>query len=260
MAALISKPGITNASVLAIPKTWDGTWFRSFVNSQLTGADVRNAVGANGIVVSGTLASPYATISLGGTGPITLTNNVTITPASGNALIVNQPTGGNAIVSNGNLVVNNAAGTTIYFEVEPGSTPEISARGPTAGVLVDMTPDRGTFTLTGTGFAAGTTSTATWYRIGNVVVLNIGTLQGTSNATTFTATGLPAAITPNLTQTQPCFDMLDNGAGTVAAAQFSSGSGTITFQKSFGVTTAWTNAGTKGVNNSGGTTLVYQLN
>jgi hypothetical protein len=54
--------------------------------------------------------------------------------------------------------------------------------------------------------------------------------------------------------------MLDNSAGTVAAAQFSSGSGTITFEKSFGVTTAWTNAGTKGVNNSGGTTIFYLLN
>ena len=93
MAALISKPGITNASVLAIPKTWDGTWFRSFVNSQLTGADVRNAVGKNGIVVSGTLASPYATISLGGTGAITLTNDVTISPTSGVGLTINAAAG-----------------------------------------------------------------------------------------------------------------------------------------------------------------------
>jgi hypothetical protein len=68
---LASKPGITSASTLAIPKEWDATWFRSFINNQLKGGDVRNAVGANGIKVSGNISSPYATIS-GGTAPMTI--------------------------------------------------------------------------------------------------------------------------------------------------------------------------------------------
>ena len=60
---LASKPGITSASTLSIPKDWSPVWFRWFINNLLKGADVRNAVGANGIVVTGNIASPYATIS-----------------------------------------------------------------------------------------------------------------------------------------------------------------------------------------------------
>jgi hypothetical protein len=61
---LKSKPGLTGASALSIPKDWDATWFRNFINNLLKGADVRNAIGANGISVTGTIASPYATIGL----------------------------------------------------------------------------------------------------------------------------------------------------------------------------------------------------
>jgi hypothetical protein len=96
MATLISKPGITNASVLTIPTTWGGTWFRSFVNNQLTGADVRNAIAGAGITISGNLSTPYATISAGGSGNPTFTGDVTITPTNGVALTINQPTGASA--------------------------------------------------------------------------------------------------------------------------------------------------------------------
>lgn len=78
---------MTSASVLAIPKQWDGKWFRDLISNQLQGADVRNAVGVNGIVVSGTIASPYATIGFGA--PVTLPGTVTITnPSSGLTLNV----------------------------------------------------------------------------------------------------------------------------------------------------------------------------
>lgn len=61
---LKTKPGINGANTLSIPTTWDATWFRRFIANSLKGADVRNAVGVNGIVVSGTIASPYATIGI----------------------------------------------------------------------------------------------------------------------------------------------------------------------------------------------------
>lgn len=71
MAALISKPGLTSASVaVTIPSDWqkDGQrWMKQFIGNQLQGADVRNAVGANGITISGTIATPYATIAIPGT-------------------------------------------------------------------------------------------------------------------------------------------------------------------------------------------------
>jgi hypothetical protein len=62
VGVLISKPGLTSATTLAIPTNWSASWFRSLIASYLTGADVRNAVGSGGIVVSGNITSPYATI------------------------------------------------------------------------------------------------------------------------------------------------------------------------------------------------------
>jgi hypothetical protein len=76
---LKTKPGINGANVLSIPTEWDATWFRKFLNNSLKGADVRNAIGSNGIVVSGNIASPYATISFN---PSTTT---TAAPAAGGA-------------------------------------------------------------------------------------------------------------------------------------------------------------------------------
>lgn len=60
---LTSKPGLTPASALYIPKDWDQAWFRRFVADHLKYADVRNAVGLNGITVSGTLQTGYANIT-----------------------------------------------------------------------------------------------------------------------------------------------------------------------------------------------------
>jgi hypothetical protein len=64
VTALPTKPGINGANILSIPVEWDATWFRKLINNSLKGADVRNAIGANGIKVTGNIASPYATIGL----------------------------------------------------------------------------------------------------------------------------------------------------------------------------------------------------
>lgn len=61
---LVSKPGITGASTLSIPKDWSPVWFRNLITTQLKGGDVRNAIGANGIKITGNISSPYATIGL----------------------------------------------------------------------------------------------------------------------------------------------------------------------------------------------------
>lgn len=80
MANLASKPGLTSASVaISIPKDWSSEWFKSLVSNLLQGADVRNAVGANGITVSGNIASPYATI--GFTPPLVIPNITAVTVA-----------------------------------------------------------------------------------------------------------------------------------------------------------------------------------
>jgi len=108
MSALISKPGLSSATTLSIPKDWDKTWFRNLISNQLKGADVRNAVGANGITVTGTIASPYAKISLG-PGPVVLN-----TAAGTVALTVNGATGQPALVVNGDEVLSGGLQITGY--------------------------------------------------------------------------------------------------------------------------------------------------
>ena len=107
---LASKPGLSSTTVLNIPKDWDPTWFRGFINNLLKGADVRNAQGVNGISVTGTIASPYATIGFGA--PVTLPGPVTIN-GTANTVALNVQTGILELneLSNGNQILLNATGT-----------------------------------------------------------------------------------------------------------------------------------------------------
>lgn len=103
MTALISKPGLTSASALAIPKDWSAQWFRSIISNLLQGGDVRNAVGTGGIVISGNISSPYATIGFGA--PVILPAPVTIQYSPNTANTTAQSTltvlapGSNAVIN-----------------------------------------------------------------------------------------------------------------------------------------------------------------
>lgn len=243
---LASKPGLSSTTTLSIPKTWDPTWFRNLISNQLKGADVRNADGVNGIVVTGNIASPYATISIGGTGPVTFTFPVTISaPAGTVGLTINGASGQDAL--------DVSVGGVAHFKV---TSTAIQGYGPTAAGLVDMTPDTGTFTGTLTGCTTSPTATMTWTRVGKLCLLYLnGALTGTSSATTMTMTGLPAEIQP-ATLTQYCPTYVENNSAYVMGVCAVSASGTITFYA--GVPgTAFTNAGTKGLAN---TTVAYLLN
>jgi hypothetical protein len=118
---LASKPGLSSTTTLAIPKEWDATWFRSFISNQLKGADVRNAVGSNGITVTGNIASPYGTITFG-PGPIVLS-----TAAGSVALTVNGVAGQQAVVING---VGNTSGLTVVNDIVT-----YRSAAPTTGVI-----------------------------------------------------------------------------------------------------------------------------
>jgi len=278
---LATKPGINGANTLSIPTAWDATWFRKFIANSLQGADVRNAVGTNGVTVSGTIASPYATISLGA-GPIIISP----APAAGTTLTVGGPTGGTAIATSnpganaynvlswsnangsgridltaaGNTEIGSLSANTVSLFTNnvvrlllSGTGAFIQGYGPTAGTLVDMTPDTGTFTITFTGFTASPTGTARWAKMGNIVCLFIpGATTGTSNATTFTATGIPAEITPSRSQIVAIPDnCVDNNSAIVASGVYAipSTSSTITFSIA-NSSAGWTAAGTKGFVNS----------
>src|SRR6185503_13478000 len=120
----------------------------------------------------------------------------------------------------------------------------ISGYGATAAALVDMSPDTSTFTATYTGFTAGVTCTATWSRVGKLVSLFFCTATGTSNATSFTMTGLPSAIQPaSLTQTVALpIGPVQNASiiDTTVSVTVTASSGTVTFLHN-GSSSGWTN-------------------
>lgn len=145
---------------------------------------------------------------------------------------------------------------TITTPIFKATATQINAFGPTAAGFIDITPDINTFTCTLTGCTTSPTGTATWFRVGKIVLLVLPSLSGTSNATTLTFTGLPAVIQPaTLNHAMSIALASDNGAIVTANALISAGSGTIQFAKN-GALGGWTAAGSKGVNTA---VLAYTL-
>ncbi len=135
-----------------------------------------------------------------------------------------------------------------------------------------LNPQRstGSFTGTGTGFASTAPTCTITYRATadfSLCTLVFGTgMTGTSNATTFTITGMPASLTP--VQTQAYYiTPEDNTAATTGSIIFTAASATITLAKSTSVgagLSSWTSAGTKAFANSGisgnGSAIIFCLN
>lgn len=156
------------------------------------------------------------------------------------------------------FLVDNQAGGVDYFRVLGDGS--ITGRGSTAGALVDMSPDKGTFTITGTGFSSATTATATWAKNGLLVSIFIPALSNTSNATTFTLTGIPSAIQPaTLTQQTPLLLGRDNGTTiSTMTVTITAASGTWTVNNAFS-TSAFTASGTKQLGGTTGVAFTYSL-
>ena len=117
----------------------------------------------------------------------------------------------------------------------------------------------GTFLLTGTGFSgAAPTGAAVYLRIGFMVVLFIPAIgPATSNANTFTMTGVPPALQPATLAFQTLsVGVLDNGVESMGSITISNGSGILTLAKN-ALTAGWTAAGQKG---AGVVPFVYLLN
>jgi ribosomal protein S11 len=118
------------------------------------------------------------------------------------------------------------------------------------GVAVStLTGSTGTFTL-GTTACSGATATARYNISGNVVQLFIPAFSGTSTATTFTLTGLPAAIQPARTQMVSVGASVfedNSGASTAESILITAASGTVNIYKNGNLAT-WTGSGQKGLN------------
>lgn len=112
-----------------------------------------------------------------------------------------------------------------------------------------------TFTATATGMTTTPTGTVTAVRCGNLVTMVIPSITGTSNATTFTLTGMPATLRPSGSSRIVLCRVQDNtGAIALGMAVIDSG-GTITLYKDV-AQTAFTAAGAKSTAN---TTVSYIL-
>ncbi len=100
-----------------------------------------------------------------------------------------------------------------------------------------------TYTATATGLTTSPTGTARVVKAGNEVAIEIPAITGTSNATTFTLTGMPSACRPAATRSVLCRVQDNGGTVTVGLAEIDS-SGVITLFKD-AAGSAFTNAGTK---------------
>lgn len=152
----------------------------------------------------------------------------------------------------------NAVVTALQISRSAMTLTGISAYGPVAASLVDLTPDTGIFTITYTGFTTSVTGTARWNRIGNIVHLLLPGISGTSNANTFTMTGLPAAIQPANPQSTPFINIFNSGSQiTNGWAQVSGGVITMVLGSS---PSAWSSTGTKGLQTGAPILISYSLN
>ena len=120
--------------------------------------------------------------------------------------------------------------------------------------------EESSFTITLTGISGvDPTGTAYYTRVGRSVTLYIPALQGTSDTTACTLTGIPAAIRPTTNQKVPIGGVLDNSTN-YPGALFINSDGTITLEFRSALTTevnVFTASGTKGINSQ--TSVSYQL-
>lgn len=165
---------------------------------------------------------------------------------------------GNTLLNDNNLVplVNgglnldlSATGGTSRFikQNSVGATPTV-----TQPAITDLSDYTGPTDISGsigfTGFSADPTVRAAYYtKIGKQIIVHIYLVAGTSNATTFTVTGMPVAAKTLVNDIQAGFaQTTDNGVtstsfGLVAIA---SGSTTLTIYKD-AAGGGWTASGTK---------------
>lgn len=120
----------------------------------------------------------------------------------------------------------------------------------------------GSFTITASGFSVGYSGVTAEYVIvgGRIVYLLLPEGDGTSNATTFTFTGLPAAIIPAAGANSMSLPLavLDASGGNIGVAFVIANSGTIQLGLgASGNVNGWTASGTKGL--QAAAVLVYFL-
>lgn len=194
------------------------------------------------------------------------TNKVSGTATNGTSTLAMRSDGAPALdwaqspTWTGNHIFNPASGIPLNVQIAGvnrfqvnGTTTSIQGQGPIAGVLVDMTPDLTTFVVALTGVTPAVNATFTARRMGNFALITTQQVTGTSNANSFTATGIPAAWQPTFSQVVVC-NLEDNSNNVVGMAQLQT-NGTMVFAvpgvsgtKLIYNAAGWTASGQKGFN------------
>lgn len=128
--------------------------------------------------------------------------------------------------------------------------------------VINPSPISGSATGTPTGFSGSPGTCTISYRVtadGQLVTLQFGAgISGTSNATTFTITGLPSGLAPALSQAFYT-SAQDNTTSVIATLIMTASSSTITLGKSGGTigsgASSWTASGTKSFANSAASSI-----
>jgi hypothetical protein len=254
----------------SIAPTWSAQHI--FSQTQTTGGQTGDAA----VMVKATAPSIAMVCTTGGTDAKTWNINVAPTTL---ALVTYNDTGSAvktviAATRSGNVVTSmqyaNATDATgldhqFFGSIRVGAVAAVGGNGNLNAAALYQAGQQmfitGTFTGTLTGMASATTGTMTYTISGNIATLYMGFINGTSNSTSFTITGLPAALQPaTLSPFVPAMT-LDNGGAILGGAALSPGSGTITMQRDVLATglfsaTGWTASGSKGTN---GATITYSL-
>lgn len=147
---------------------------------------------------------------------------------AGANLLIEGISSGNSITLAANAIVNVLAISTTQFKL----TYSVS----------------GTFTATGTGFSGATSVTWSYSVINGICTINMTPIVATSNATSFTVTGIPIPASPQGAVFVSMYGE-DNGAFITTGPIFAliNASGTMTLSKTTQILSNWTNTGLKGI-------------
>ena len=148
----------------------------------------------------------------------------------------------------GVLGLNSQDGSIGYIWVDDNDQPRMSTNanhaGTTSGSALAKDYEEATATLTATGLTTSPTGIATFVRVGKQVTMEIPNFSGTSNATTFTLTGIPTNMRPTASRTI-FVRTQDNGSAVVVARGIINSAGVLALYKDVDGTAAFTASGTK---------------
>jgi len=247
-AGVTPGTGVTTALAIAVGSAGAPVVLNGALGTPSSGT-VTNLTGTANININGTVGATTPT-----TGAFTTVNGHTLT--AGSSTFTGTAAQTYTFPSATSTLASLALAETLTNKTL--TSPVINGTVTTTGLTLPATTfsgaitsgTNGTFTATGTGFSGtAPTATATYKICNGVCTITIPTrsMTGTSNATTFTITGLPSICFPSADRFLTIAAGLDNGAITSQIQIIITASGGILLYQSGG---NWTSSGDKWLDTS----------